>query len=74
MSMVPSTDEVPPRVEANRHRVLRTPQMARGSLVAYLKIVAPWQGSAEVAQCGREAAVRAGGSPSDFRRQAARRA
>ncbi|MDM0056385.1 helix-turn-helix domain-containing protein [Variovorax fucosicus] len=49
------------RLEANRHRVLRTPQMARSSEIPYLKIVAPWQGSAEVAQRGREASVRAGG-------------
>jgi len=54
-------DVILTRLEANRHRVLRTPQMARGSEAAYLKIVAPWQGSAEVAQRGREAAVRAGG-------------
>lgn len=49
------------RLEANRHRVLRTPQMARRSEADYLKIVAPWQGSAAVTQRGREASVRAGG-------------
>ena len=47
-------------LEANRHRVLRTPQMARTTETAYLKIVAPWQGSAEVQQQGREACTRAG--------------
>jgi AraC-like DNA-binding protein len=54
-------DVILTRLEANRHRVLRTPQMARMSEAPYLKIVAPWQGMAEVAQRGREAAVRAGG-------------
>ena len=38
--------------------LLRTAQMARLSDAAYLKIVAPWQGSAEVVQKGRAAAVR----------------
>lgn len=54
-------DVILTRLEANRHRVLRTRQMARTSEAPYLKIVAPWQGSAEVVQCGRAAAVRAGG-------------
>lgn len=54
-------DVILTRLEANRHRVLRTPQMARLSDAPYLKIVAPWQGSAEVTQRGRAAAVRAGG-------------
>lgn len=49
------------RLEAGRHRVLRTPRMARGSETGYLKIVAPWQGSAAVEQDGRAAAVRDGG-------------
>ena len=35
--------------------------MARLSEAPYLKIVAPWQGSAEVTQRGRAAAVRSGG-------------
>ncbi|HSV59351.1 MAG TPA: helix-turn-helix domain-containing protein [Variovorax sp.] len=48
------------RLEANRHRVLRSAQMARASEAGYLKIVAPWQGSAAVAQRGREASVRSG--------------
>ncbi|RYY64153.1 MAG: helix-turn-helix domain-containing protein [Comamonadaceae bacterium] len=43
------------RLEADRHRVLRTSSMARSSDVAYLKIVAPWQGNATVHQQGREA-------------------
>jgi hypothetical protein len=43
-------DVILTRLEANRHRVLRTAQMVRTSEVAYLKIVAPWQGSAVVQQ------------------------
>jgi len=54
-------DVILTRLEANRHRVLRTTQMARLSETPYLKIVAPWQGSAEVTQRGRAAAVRSGG-------------
>ncbi|TFZ05261.1 helix-turn-helix domain-containing protein [Ramlibacter henchirensis] len=53
-------DVILTRLEANRHRVLRTPGMARTSDTAYLKIVAPWQGSATVQQQGREACARAG--------------
>ncbi|MEJ8857157.1 helix-turn-helix domain-containing protein [Variovorax robiniae] len=53
-------DVILTRLEADRHRVLRTSQMARISDEAYLKIVAPWQGSAAVTQRGREAAVRNG--------------
>jgi AraC-like DNA-binding protein len=53
-------DVILTRLEANRHRVLRTPTMARTSDTAYLKIVAPWQGSATVQQQGREAQARDG--------------
>jgi AraC-like DNA-binding protein len=53
-------DVILTRLEANRHRVLRTPSMARTSETAYLKIVAPWQGSATVQQQGREASARDG--------------
>jgi AraC-like DNA-binding protein len=53
-------DVILTRLEANRHRVLRTPGMARLSDTAYLKIVAPWQGSATVQQQGREASARDG--------------
>lgn len=53
-------DVILTRLEANRHRVLRTPGMARTSDTAYLKIVAPWQGSATVQQQGREACAREG--------------
>ena len=54
-------DVILTRLEANRHRVLRTPRMARGSEADYLKIVAPWQGCAAVEQRGRTATVRSGG-------------
>jgi AraC-like DNA-binding protein len=53
-------DVILTRLEADRHRVERTASMVRGSDVAYLKIVAPWQGSATVQQQGREACARDG--------------
>ena len=53
-------DVILTRLEANRHRVLRSADMARNADVAYLKIVAPWQGSASVQQQGREACARDG--------------
>lgn len=53
-------DVILTRLEANRHRVLRTPSMARTSETAYLKIVAPWHGTATVQQQGREACARDG--------------
>jgi AraC-like DNA-binding protein len=49
------------KLEASRHRVVRTPQMARTSEVPYLKIVAPWQGQAQVHQMQREAQADVGG-------------
>ena len=49
------------KLEADRHRVLRTPSMARYSDAGYLKIVAPWLGTAEVEQQGRQASARSGG-------------
>mgnify|MGYP003499513525 CR=1 FL=1 len=60
MASTVAGDVILTKLEANRHRVLRTPQMARTTDTAYLKIVAPWQGSAEVQQQGREACTRAG--------------
>jgi AraC-like DNA-binding protein len=45
------------RLEANRHRVMRSSALARSSETAYLKIVAPWSGCAGVEQKGREAWV-----------------
>jgi AraC-like DNA-binding protein len=54
-------DVILTRLEANRHRVLRSPHLARSSETAYLKIVAPWRGSAAVEQQGRRACARDGG-------------
>ena len=45
------------RLEANRHRVVRTMDMVRASDEGYLKIVAPMRGSAGVEQGGRQAWV-----------------
>ena len=45
------------RLEAQRHRVMRSPTMVRASDMGYLKIVAPWVGCAGVEQQGREAWV-----------------
>ena len=53
-------DVILTRLEADRHRVLRSPALARRSDTAYLKIVAPWQGTATVQQQGREASARDG--------------
>ena len=53
-------DVILTRLEANRHRVLRTPHMVRGSETGYLKIVAPWQGGACVEQQSRQASARSG--------------
>jgi len=49
------------KLESSRHRVIRTPQMARTSEAPYLKIVAPWQGQASVQQMQREAKADVGG-------------
>ncbi len=53
-------DVVMTRLEANRHRVIRSPGLARTSDTSYLKIMAPWQGSAALAQHGRQTWVRPG--------------
>lgn len=45
------------RLEANRHRVVRTLDMVRASEESYLKIVAPLRGRAGVEQSGRQAWV-----------------
>ncbi len=57
MSTVHAGDVVLTRLEANRHRVVRSSSLARGTDVAYLEIVAPWVGCAGVEQKGREAWV-----------------
>jgi AraC-like DNA-binding protein len=54
-------DVILTKLEANRHRVMRTPGMARTSEVGYLKIVAPWRGLADVEQDGRRASASEGG-------------
>jgi AraC-like DNA-binding protein len=61
MAATRAGDVVMTKLEANRHRVLRSRQLARASDTSYLKIVAPWQGSAAVEQHGRQAFVRPGG-------------
>ncbi len=54
-------DVILTRLQANRHRVMRTESLARASDQEYLKIVAPLHGNATVEQNGRQAAVGAGG-------------
>lgn len=54
-------DVIITRLEGGRHRVLRSPQLARRDDAAHLKIVAPWQGSATVHQQGRVASAHEGG-------------
>ena len=53
-------DVILTKLEANRHRVLRSPHLVRASETGYLKIVAPWRGSAGVEQQGRQAWARSG--------------
>lgn len=48
------------KLEANRHRVVRTQDMVRSSEEGYLKIVAPMKGRAGVEQMGRQAWVTPG--------------
>lgn len=57
MATLHAGDVVLTRLEANRHRVLRSSSLARQTEVAYLKIVAPYVGCAGVEQKGREAWV-----------------
>jgi len=54
-------DVVMTKLEANRHRVIRSTRLSRSSDASYLKIVAPWQGSAAVEQAGRQVWVQPGG-------------
>lgn len=61
MSASQAGDVVLTRLEANRHRVIKSDRQARAGERPYLKIVAPWRGSAGVQQSGREAWVRPGG-------------
>jgi AraC-like DNA-binding protein len=57
MASLHAGDVVLTRLEANRHRVVRSNALARGTEMAYLKIVAPYVGCAGVEQKGREAWV-----------------
>jgi AraC-like DNA-binding protein len=54
MATVHAGDIVLTRLEANRHRVMRSSTLASHSEKAYLKIVAPWVGCAGIEQQGRE--------------------
>ena len=53
-------DVVLTRLEADRHRVLKSDREVRGGDVGYLKIVAPYRGTAGVEQQGRQAWVSPG--------------
>ncbi|MCO5107918.1 MAG: helix-turn-helix domain-containing protein [Burkholderiaceae bacterium] len=53
-------DVVLTRLEADRHRVLKSDRQVRASEVGYLKIVAPYRGTAGVEQQGRQAWVSPG--------------
>jgi AraC-like DNA-binding protein len=53
-------DVILTRLESSRHRVMRSRTQVRGSEIAYLKIVAPFYGSAGVEQKGRAAWVSPG--------------
>lgn len=48
------------KLEAGRHRVIRDSHRLRDSEAAYLKIVAPWEGHAQVQQNGQQACVSSG--------------
>jgi AraC-like DNA-binding protein len=53
-------DVVLTKLEAGRHRVIRSVQGLRTHESPYLKIVAPWEGVASVRQHSREASARSG--------------
>ncbi len=60
MASARAGDLILTKLEANRHRVVRTQDMVRASDEGYLKIVAPMKGSAGVEQMGRQAWVTPG--------------
>ena len=60
MDSLHAGDLILTRLEADRHRVMRSAGDVRGSDVGYLKIVAPFHGCAGVEQQGREAWVTPG--------------
>ena len=53
-------DVVMTKLEAGRHRVMRTVQCVQGQGADYLKIVAPWQGVANVQQGHSKSSARSG--------------
>ncbi len=57
MATLRAGDVVMTRLEADRHRVIRSDDLARTTEVPYVKIVAPWVGCAGVEQGGRQAWV-----------------
>jgi AraC-like DNA-binding protein len=60
MASTRAGDIILTKLEANRHRVVRTQDMVRASEEGYLKIVAPMKGRAGVEQMGRQAWVSPG--------------
>jgi len=60
MASARAGDLILTKLEANRHRVVRTQDMVRASEEGYLKIVAPMKGRAGVEQMGRQAWVAPG--------------
>lgn len=60
MASARAGDLILTKLEANRHRVVRTQDMVRASEEGYLKIVAPMKGRAGVEQRGRQAWVAPG--------------
>jgi AraC-like DNA-binding protein len=60
MASARAGDLILTKLEANRHRVIRTQDMVRASDEGYLKIVAPMKGRAGVEQMGRQAWVTPG--------------
>lgn len=57
LSVAYAGDVMLTKLDAGRHRVIRDSHRLRDSEAAYLKIVAPWSGHAEVQQYGSKACV-----------------
>ncbi|EHN65201.1 MULTISPECIES: AraC-like ligand-binding domain-containing protein [Comamonas] len=57
LSVAYAGDVMLTKLDAGRHRVIRDSHRLRDSEAAYLKIVAPWSGHAEVEQHGSKACV-----------------
>lgn len=57
LSVAYAGDVMLTKLDAGRHRVIRDSHRLRDSEAAYLKIVAPWSGHAEVEQYGSKASV-----------------